>query len=175
MAKRMYLRRYPFQLPWFVYVWFIVILGAFAVLDHKPWAVTAFLVPPYGATLSLIVSLPQQPVSQPFPVVVGGTVGAGLGSVIALWGHGPIWAAVAALAVFVILPPLGLYFPPAVALAIFPVLIKTTPWFPFLSVLPFTALATGSAALLSRYFTQWPRYPRTPDEEGVADALTVRR
>ncbi|AUW93337.1 HPP family protein [Sulfobacillus sp. hq2] len=153
------LHYHRFQLPWFVYVWFFLILGLFAAVDHLPWRVTAFLVPPFGATLSLIVSLPQQHVSQPFPIIAGGTVGAGIGSLIALWGHGPFLAALAALVAFVILPPLGMYFPPAVAFAIFPVLIKTSPWFPFLSVFPFTVVATGSSALLSRYWKGWPSYP----------------
>ncbi len=147
-----------------MYVWFAVILGLFALVDHHPWEVTAFLVPPFGATLSLVASLPQQPVSQPLPVVLGGTIGAAIGSLIALAGHGPILAALAALMVFLILPPLGLYYPPAVALGIFPVLVKTTPWFPLLSVLPFTVIAVWSFAVLSRHVKGWPVYPRREEE-----------
>jgi CBS domain-containing membrane protein len=174
IKPRIQLQRYPFQLPWFVYLWFVVILGLFAAVDHKPWEVTAFLVPPFGASLSLIVSLPQQPVAQPLPVVLGGTIGAAVGSLMALWGHGPILAAVAALIVFVILPPLGLYFPPAVALGIFPLLVKTTPWFPLLSVLPFTLIAVGSAAMLSRWVDAWPAYPRKVGEEGPPELTDAR-
>ncbi|HBQ96319.1 MAG: HPP family protein [Firmicutes bacterium] len=158
--RQTFLRRYPVRLPWQTYIWFSVILVLFGLVDHFFLHVTAFLVPPYGATLTLIVALPQQSVSQPAPIIGGGFLSASIGTLLALEGHGPLMAALAGIVAFAALPPLGLFFPPGVALAIFPVLVKTTPWFPLLSVLPFTVVACGSAALLSGRVKGWPLYPR---------------
>lgn len=160
--RQAFLQRYPFRLPWQTYVWFGVILGLFALIDQQPWHLTAFLVPPFGATLTLIVALPQQTVSQPGPIILGGTLSAAVGSLLGLWFHGPLIAALAGIIVFLILPPLGLFFPPGIAFAIFPLLVKTTPWFPVLSVFPFTVVACGSASFLSQHVKDWPSYPRGP-------------
>ncbi len=158
--RHSFFRRYPFHLPWQTYIWLSVILGSFGVMDHFFLHVTAFLVPPYAAILTLIVALPQKDVSQPAPIIAGGTLSAGVGSLLALWGHGPLLAAVAGIVAFSMLPGLGLFFPPGVALAMVPLLIKTTPWFPLLSVLPFTLLACGSASWLSAHVKKWPLYPK---------------
>ena len=52
------------------------------------------------------------------------------------------------------------FHPPGVALALYPVLLHPGNWFPLLVVLPFTVIAVGSAALLSRLVDKWPQYPK---------------
>jgi CBS-domain-containing membrane protein len=69
-------------------------------------------------------------------------------------------AIVAAVLAFGVINLIHAYHPPGVALAMFPVLLHTGHWFPLVVVLPFTVIAAGSAALLSRLVGEWPTYPK---------------
>jgi hypothetical protein len=42
----------------------------------------------------------------------------------------------------------------------YPLLLEPGHWFPLIVVLPFTLIAAGSAALLSRQVKKWPAYPK---------------
>lgn len=103
--------------------------------------------------------LPQQPVAQPVPVIVGSTAGAGAGTLLALVSHGPLEAALIASFLLWLLPRLGIYHPPAIALSMYPLLLKPGPWFPLIVVLPFIIVAVGSNWLLSHWIPHWPQYP----------------
>ncbi|MCY0886203.1 MAG: HPP family protein [Firmicutes bacterium] len=148
-----------FHLPWPAYLWFAAILSGFALLDGVGRPLTAYLVPPFAATLSIILLLPHQPVARPAAVVLGSTLGAGLGTLAGMLGHGPLLAALTAAGVFMLLSRLGLYHPPALALSMYPLLLHPGPWFALASVLPFTLVAVGTATLLSRRVAAWPPYP----------------
>jgi len=65
------------------------------------------------------------------------------------------------IAALVLISPIHAYHPPAVALASIPVLLHPGPWFPLLVVLPFTAVAVGSAAAMSKWLPGWPVYPKS--------------
>ena len=69
-------------------------------------------------------------------------------------------AILAAVAAFGIINLIHAYHPPGVALAMYPLLLHPGHWFPLSVVLPFTVIATVSAALLSRLVEKWPAYPK---------------
>jgi CBS-domain-containing membrane protein len=52
------------------------------------------------------------------------------------------------------------FHPPAVALAMYPLLFHPGNWFPLVVVLPLTVIAVRSAAILSRLVDEWPAYPK---------------
>ena len=140
------------------YVWVLSMFGLLAALEAN--RVGLFLVPPFGATLTLLLMLPDAPVAQPWAVVAGSVAGAGVGTLLSFAAHGPLMAIAAAVLAFAIINLVHAYHPPGVALAMYPLLLHTSPWFPLAVVLPFTVAATGSAALLSRWAARWPAYPR---------------
>ncbi|MGC8541364.1 MAG: HPP family protein [Phycisphaerae bacterium] len=121
---------------------------------------TIWLVPPFAATLSILILLPSASIAQPIPVIAGSTLGAFLGSVSALVLHGPWFAVAVAAMTLLILSILRIYHPPGVALSMYPLLLHAGTIFPFGVVFPFTMLAVCSAAVLSRYVKSWPRYLR---------------
>lgn len=123
-----------------------------------------WLVPPFAATLSILLLLPQSPIAQPIPVVVGSTLGAGIGSVAALSVHGPFFAVAVAAITLLILSRFRIYHPPGVALSMYPLLLHPGHLFSVVVVLPFTTVAVVSSALLSRRFASWPRYPLPLDD-----------
>jgi len=65
------------------------------------------------------------------------------------------------IAAFVVISLIHAYHPPGVALASIPVLLHLGHWFPLLVVLPFTVMAVGSAAAMSKWLRGWPVYPRS--------------
>jgi CBS-domain-containing membrane protein len=161
-----YWRRYPQRgaVPWPAALWATTLLTGFALLHHAVPGIM-WLVPPFGATLGILYYLPRQPVAQPAPVIGGSTLGAALGTLAATWVHGPFWAAVLAVFLFVALPRLGLLHPPAIALGMFPLLLHANPWFPLAVVFPFAAIAVGSHGMLSRIVPRWPDYPDQPKSD----------
>jgi len=156
---------YPTKIAVGPIVWALVLLVLLALLDQSGLGRTAYLVPPFAATLSVLLYLPEQPVAQPVPVIVGSTVAAGLGTLVALVVHGPLPAAQLAGALLWLWPRLGIYHPPALALSMFPLLLHPGPWFAVAVVLPFTLVAVLSHGLLSAKVPTWPRYPRRSDAE----------
>jgi len=147
--------------------WMAVLLGGLAALQG--WRLGTFLVPPFAATLTIVLLLPDVGLAQPVAVVAGSTLGAGVGTVAAILVGHELWLALVCPLVTIVLQlALGVYHPPGVALSIYPVLLRPGPWFPLETVLPFTLVAVASAAALSRALRSWPRYPRPLRSEGPA-------
>ena len=144
-------------------VWFAALLGMMAGLDYLSGDTFLhgfiWLVPPFAATLSILLLLPQSPIAQPIPVIFGSSLGAGIGSLAAIAVHGPAFSVASAAVTLLILSRLRVYHPPGVALAMYPLLLRPGHLFPMVVVLPFTIVAVTSSALLSRRFASWPRYP----------------
>lgn len=139
------------------YAWFLSMFGVLALLEHD--RIGLFLIPPFGATLTILINLPEAPVAQPYALVVGSIVGASIGTLLSLFARGGLMAIFAAVSAFTIINLIHAYHPPGVALAMFPLLLHTGHWFPLTVVLPFTIAAVGSASVLSRIVERWPAYP----------------
>lgn len=140
------------------YLWVAAMFGLLAVLETD--RIGLFLVPPFGATLTILLLLPDSPIAQPYALIVGSVAGAAVGTVMSLFARGLGMAALAAVVAFGVLSLLHAYHPPGIALALYPLLLPTGRWFPLDVVLPFTTVAVASAALLSRWVGRWPAYPR---------------
>lgn len=145
-------------------IWFLILLALMAGLDylmpgelpqHMVW-----LVPPFAATLSILILIPEAALAQPIPVVAGSTLGAALGTMAAMMGHGPIYAVLIAGLTLLVLSVLRIYHPPGVALSMYPLLLHPGAFFSILVVFPFMLMAVTSAAVLSRHIKSWPNYPR---------------
>jgi CBS-domain-containing membrane protein len=140
------------------YSWILSMLGVLGGLEHN--RIGLFLIPPFGATLTILLALPEAPVAQPYAVVAGSVVGASVGTLLSLSARGSLMAIVAAVLAFGIINLIHAYHPPGVALAMYPLLLHPGHWFPLAVVLPFAVIAVGSAALLSRLVGKWPAYPK---------------
>jgi CBS-domain-containing membrane protein len=139
-------------------LWMAVLLGALTWLDLRGGGI--FLVPPFAATMTILLYLPGVSIAQPLPVVVGSVLGATIGTVLSMFlGFGPGVAMAAALTALIALPLLRVFHPPGVALAMYPALLHPGPWFAVEVVLPFTLAAVISSAVMSRLLSSWPRYP----------------
>jgi hypothetical protein len=140
-------------------IWMAVLLGVLIWLHGRQDGIFLVL-PPFAATMAIVVWLPNISIAQPFAVILSSTSGAAIGTVLGLLvGSSPGVAILAALAAAILLPLLRAYQPPGVALAVYPTLLHLRSWFSVEVVLPFT-LPTGiSAAILSRFLRSWPRYP----------------
>lgn len=145
------------RLPVLGYVWIVVLLGGLAALTRA--SLGEYLVPPFAATLTILLLLADAGVAQPYPVILGSVLGAGIGTLTSLVARGPAAAVVAAFVALMVVTALRVYHPPGVALALYPVLLHPGPLFAVTVVLPFTVVAVGSAAVLSRLSGGWPAYP----------------
>ncbi len=150
---------YHGKTSWLQLTWFLLLLGTLAWLDGSTQFI--WLVPPFAATLSILLLLPQAPIAQPIPVVVGPTLGACVGTAVALFVHGPIYAVLVAGLMLWALPLLKVYHPPGIALSMYPLMLHTSVWFPLVVVFPFTIVAVATCTLLSRVSKAWPDYPVT--------------
>lgn len=147
-----------YRLPLLGSCWMAVLLGTLAWLDLSHGGI--FLVPPFAATMTILLYLPNVSIAQPFAIVCGSVLGSAIGTVLTLLlGFGPGIAILAALIALTTLPLLRAYHPPGVALAMYPPLLHPALWFAAEVVLPFTLIAVISAALMSRLVRGWPRYP----------------
>ncbi|NMP21887.1 HPP family protein [Sulfobacillus harzensis] len=151
---------YPTKVSPWALVWGALLLLLLALLDHLLHHWTIFLVPPFVAMLSILLYLPQQPVAQPLPVILGSTLSAALGGGVAILWHGPLAAAIVGSFLLLALPRAGIYHPPGIALSMYPLLLKPGPWFALAVVLPFTLVAVSTHIALSRLIPGWPPYPR---------------
>lgn len=140
------------------YLWLAAMFALLAALEMN--RVGLFLVPPFGATLSILLFLPESPIAQPYALIVGSVVGAAVGTGVSFFAHGLAMAALAAVMAFGVISLLHAYHPPGVALAIYPLVLHPGNWFSLKVVLPFTVVAVVTAALLSRCIERWPAYPR---------------
>ena len=141
------------------YLWVLSMFGILAFLGDI--RIGLYLIPPFGATLTILIALPDASVAQPYALVAGSVVGATVGTLLSFFSHGALMAIVAAVAAFCIINLIHAYHPPAVALAMYPLLLHPGRWFPLAVVLPFAIIATGSATLLSRLVVGWPSYPKS--------------
>jgi CBS domain-containing membrane protein len=139
------------------YLWFLSMFGILAILEDN--RIGLYLIPPFGATLTILLDLSEAAVAQPYALVVGSVVGASVGTLLSLFSHGAVMAIVAAIVAFGIVNLIHAYHPPGVALAMYPLLLHPGHWFPLTVVLPFTVIAAGSATLLSSLVETWPTYP----------------
>jgi len=140
------------------FLWMAVLLGSLTWLDFRDGGI--FLMPPFAATLTILVYQPNVSIAQPVAVVCGSLLGAAIGTGLSLLlGFGPGVALLAALTVVIMLPLLRVFHPPGIALATCPALLHCGAWFAILVVLPFTLAAVISRAVLSRLVSSWPRYP----------------
>ena len=140
-------------------LWVAAMFGVLALLEAN--RIGVFLVPPFGATLTILMLLPEASVAQPSALIVGSVGGAAVGTGISLFGSGLGMAAFAMIAAFVLISLIHAYHPPAVALASIPILLHPGRWFALAVVLPFTAAAVGSAAVMSKWVRGWPQYPKS--------------
>jgi CBS-domain-containing membrane protein len=141
------------------YLWVAAMFGVLAALEAN--RIGVFLVPPFGATLTILMLLPDAPVAQPYALIVGSVCGAAVGTGVSFFGSGFGMAVLAMIAAFVVISLIHAYHPPGVALASIPVLLHPGHWFPLLVVLPFTAAAVGSAAAMSKWLRGWRVYPKS--------------
>ena len=109
-------------------MWMAVLLGILVWLDDQHEGI--FLVPPFAATMSILLYLPSVSIAQPFAIVCGSVLGATIGTVFSMFlGFGPGVAIAAALTALIVLPLLRAFHPPGVALAMYPALLHPEPWF----------------------------------------------
>jgi len=113
------------------YLWVAAMFGLLAALEAN--RIGVFLVPPFGATLTILMLLPDTPVAQPYALIVGSVCGAAVGTGVSLFGSGLGMAVLAMIASFVLISLIHAYHPPGVALASIPVLLRPGHWFPCLS------------------------------------------
>jgi CBS-domain-containing membrane protein len=140
------------------YLWIAGMFGILAALEANRLGL--FLVPPFGATLSILLLLPDASIAQPYALITGSVVGAAVGTCVAHFDQGLGAAVVALVIAFGVLSLIRAYHPPGVALSIYPILLHPGSWFALEVVLPFAVAAVGSAALLSRLVASWPAYPK---------------
>jgi CBS-domain-containing membrane protein len=139
-------------------LWMAGLLGPLTWLDLREGGI--FPIPPFAATLTILVYLPNTAVAQPITVICRSVLGAATGTLLSLvLGSGAGAALLSALAAMIMLPLLGAFHPPAAALAMCPALLHLGPWFVLEVVLPFTLAAVISWAVISRLLTGLPRYP----------------
>lgn len=155
------------------YLWFLCMLAVLATLQRD--RVGLFLVPPFLTTLTILHLLPDSAIAQPYPVIFGSVVGAGIGTMMAAISHST-WSIVCAAGLaFVVIHLLRAYHPPAVALSLYPSLLHPSVWFPLRVVLPFTVIAVVSAAVLCRLLPGWPKYPLPLGEKPLPLKTLERR
>lgn len=134
-----------------------VLLGALAWRSASQDAI--FLALPFGATLAILLYLPEAQIAKPRSVILGSVLGAAIGTALmAILGADASTAVVAALAAALVLSVFRVFHPPAIALALYPALVHPGWRFPLEVVLPFTLIAVLSAPLV-----RW-RMSRQPGE-----------
>src|ERR1700747_1360664 len=69
------------------FLWVAAMFGILAVLEANQIGV--FLVPPFGATLTILMLLPDTPVAQPYALIAGSVVAAAVGTGCGCFGSGP--------------------------------------------------------------------------------------
>jgi CBS-domain-containing membrane protein len=79
---------------------------------------------------------------------------------LSLFATGLGMAVLAAIIACLVISLMHAFHPPAVALAMYPLLFHPGNWFPLVVVLPFTVIAVSSAAILSKLVDEWPAYPK---------------
>jgi CBS-domain-containing membrane protein len=109
-------------------LWLAGMFGVLAALEAN--RIGLYLVPPFGATLSILFLLPDAAIAQRYALIAGSVAGASVGTVMSLFARGLGVAVLAAVVGFGVMTLIRAYHPPEVALAIYPVLLHTGKWFP---------------------------------------------
>ena len=146
------------------YLWVFGMFSLLATLEAN--RIGLFLVPPFGATLTILFLLPDAAIAQPYALIGGSVCGAAVGTGISCFGRGLGMAVLALIVAFTAMNLIRAYHPPGVALAIYPILLEPGHWFALAVVLPFTAVAVGSLAALSKWSPSWPKYPKPLHSRG---------
>src|SRR5437016_4620304 len=68
------------------YLWVAAMFAVLAVLEAN--RIGVFLVSPFGATLAILMLLPDEPVAQPYALIVGSVCGAAVGTGVSFFGSG---------------------------------------------------------------------------------------
>lgn len=137
------------------HLWVLGMFGVLAFLEANK--VGLFLVPPFGATLSILLLLPDAAIAQPYALIVGSVAGAAVGTLISLFAHGLAMAVLAAIVAFGVMILIRAYHPPGIALALYPLLLHTA-----------AGVALGSQAkALVDYFEECRRKRNVIDYTGV--------
>lgn len=140
----------------------VLLTGAFTHFMPGHGQASAWLVAPMGASAVLLFVLPSSPMTQPWPVIAGSVISAGVGIAVARWLSEPHLAG--ALAVALALGAMWLarcLHPPGGALALLAVLTQTHDFgFALDPVLP-NALLCVAAAVVYNNLTGKP-YPHRP-------------
>jgi CBS-domain-containing membrane protein len=92
--------------------------GVLALLEAN--RIGVFLVPPFGATLTMLMLLPDAVVAQPYALIAGSVCGAAVGTGISFFGSGVGLSVLAMIAAFLFISLIHAYHPPGVALESIP-------------------------------------------------------
>ena len=92
------------------YLWVAGMFCVLAVLQAD--RIGLFLVPPFGATLTILVLLPDASVAQPYALIGGSVVGAAVGTAFGFFGHGLGMAVLSMIAASVVISLIHAYHPP---------------------------------------------------------------
>jgi CBS-domain-containing membrane protein len=109
-------------------LWMAGMFGVLAALEAN--RIGLYLIPPFGATLSILFLVPDAAIAQPYALIVGSVAGASIGTLMSLFARGLGVAVLAAVVAFGVMTLLRAYHPPGVALALYPVLLHPGDWFP---------------------------------------------
>jgi CBS-domain-containing membrane protein len=90
------------------HLWVVAMFAVLAVLEAN--RIGVFLVPPFGATLTILMLLPDTPVAQPYALIVGSVCGA-VGTGASFLGNGIGIAVLAMIAAFVVTSLIQAYHP----------------------------------------------------------------
>jgi CBS domain-containing membrane protein len=100
------------------YLWILSMFGVLAGLEDI--RIGLFLIPPFGATLTILIDLPQASVAQPYALVAGSVVGASVGTLLSLFSRGSFMAILAAVLAFGIINLIHAYHRPVSPLLCIP-------------------------------------------------------
>ena len=99
-------------------LWMAGMFGVLAALEAN--RIGLYLVPPFGATLSILYLVPDAEIAQPYALIVGSVAGASIGTLMSLFARGLDVAVVAAVVAFGVMTLLRAFHPPGVALCPLP-------------------------------------------------------
>jgi HPP family len=89
------------------YLWVAAMFGVLATLEAN--RIGVFLVPPFAATLTILMLLSEAPVAQPYALIVGSVCGAAVGTGASFFGSGLGVAVLAMIAAFVLISLIHAY------------------------------------------------------------------
>lgn len=85
------------------YLWVTAMFGVLAFLEAN--RIGIFLVPPFGATLTILMLLPDAAVAQPYALIAGSVGGAAVGTGVSFFGRGVALSVLAMIVAFLVFSP----------------------------------------------------------------------